>query len=106
MRSAIEIVTALCCAADAMAENRSTNISDAALRTFKEEIARASMQLSESEYPIDYEARCLVDCVAELAYARTDADQRREERALMYVNSFRTFLRIDLNRAQRLARAG
>lgn len=105
MRTAIEIIAALCNAADKMSESRTVNISDAALRQLKDEIAHASMQISETDasYAIDYEARCLVDCLAELAYSRTDGDQHREERALVYVNCFREFLRMDLNRAARLA---
>lgn len=103
MMTAIELVNRLVNVADTLVDDRRVQIGDLALRALKEEIKAAGMQLSESEYMVDYEARCLIDCIAELSYARTDGDKRREERALMYINSFRTFLRMDLNRAQRKA---
>lgn len=107
MRTSFEIVTALCNAADAMsAPGCNVNISDAALRQLKDEIRHASLHTSDNGIPIDYEARCLVDCLAELAYARTDGDGQREERALFHVNRFREFVRGDLNRAARRAVTG
>lgn len=103
MRTALEVLTALCAVADGMVDNRAANISDLSLRQLKDEVRHGSQQMSETDHLIDYEARCMVDCLAELSYARSEHDQRREERALMYINSFRTFLRMDLNRAARQA---
>ncbi len=101
MKTAIDLVTTLCNIADAMVESRTVQIGDAALRTLRDEVRCSRMQLSESDFAIDYEASCLIDCISELAYARTDHDRQREERALMYVNTLRTFLRIDVNNAVR-----
>jgi hypothetical protein len=103
MKTAIELATRLCNIADAMTENRTTQIGDHAIRTLRDEVRCSRMQLSQDDFAIDYEASCLIDCIAELAYARTDGDKRREERALMYVNCFRAFLRMDVNRAERHA---
>lgn len=101
MKTALELAERLCRMADAMSENRTVQISDETLRGLRDEVGKGRMQLSETDFNIDYEATCLVECLAELAYARSDRDRRREERALMYLNSFRTFLRIDVNDALR-----
>lgn len=106
MRTALEIVTALCDAADLVAENRNVNVADAALRLLQREILEGRMRLSETHNLIDYQASSLIDCLAALCYARTDGNQHAEERALVYVNSLRTFLRMDLNRAARMAVMG
>jgi len=103
MRTAIELVTALCNIADGMVENRTSQISNESLRTLREEVRIGRSQLSETDFSIDYEAAMLTDCIAEMAYARTDGDRRREERALMYINTLRTFLRIDVNDAAKKA---
>jgi len=100
MRTAIDLVSTLCDIADSLVENRHcTQISDATLRTLRDEVRCSRMQLSETDFAVDYEASCLIDCIAELAYARTDGDRHREERALMYINTLRTFLRIDVDDA-------
>lgn len=103
MNSAIDLATRLVNIADMMVENRATQISDEALRTLKDEVRKGRTQNSEAEFAIDYEASCLVNCIAELAWARSEGDRRREERALMYINSFRTFVRMDVDRAVRQA---
>jgi len=103
MKTALELASRLCDIADAMTQNRTTQISDHTLRTLRDEVNHGRSHCGESEFVIDYQASCMIDCIAELAYARTDGDQRREERALMYSNSFRTFLRMDVDRATRQA---
>ena len=101
MKTAIQLVTTLCNIADSMVESRTVQIGDEALRTLRDEVRCSRMQLSESDFDVGYEASCLIDCISELAYARTDQDRHREERALMYLNTLRTFLRIDVNDAAR-----
>lgn len=106
MKSPQELLSTLVKIADAMVEPRAVQISDEAIRTLKDEIRHASSQMSDGDYQIDYEARCLIECIAELAYARTDLDRKREERAMMYINSFRCFVRMDLEAtARRIAAA-
>lgn len=105
MTDALDLMMRLANIADALVESRATQIGDAAIRILKEEVETARRQISEAEYLVSYEATCLIECIAELAYARTDRDQRREERAMMYLNSFRTFVRIDVERLRRKAMA-
>lgn len=106
MRTALDLANRLCQVADAMVDNRDVQMADDAIRGLRDEVRHHRSHLSENEFSIDYEAACLIDCIAELAYARSDKDRRREERALMYVNTFRTFLRIDAEKAARKAVAG
>lgn len=101
MKSALDLVTRLCDIADALSENRTTQISDEAIRTLRDEVNKARTQLSETDFDVDYEASCLIECIAELSYARSDADRPREDRAVMYINTFRRFLRIDRDIAAR-----
>lgn len=105
MKTAIDLAIRLCTVADALTENRTTQIGDHALRTLREEVnfGRTQLTAGDGDFEIGYEASCLIDCIAELAYARTERDLHREERALMYVNCFRAFLRMDAERAARQA---
>lgn len=101
MIAAMELVTRLVGIADTMVDGRDTQISDIAIRTLRDEVLRGSRQLSESEFTVDYQSICLIECIAELAYARSENDTARQERATMYINTLRTFLRIDCERASR-----
>jgi hypothetical protein len=102
MKPALELVALLVDVADKLAEDRTMQVSNEALRSWREDVAKSRMQLSEgSDFAVDYEASCLVDCITALAYARTDGDRGREQRALMYLNTFRTFLRKDVMDAAR-----
>lgn len=98
MTSARELIGRLVGIADKMAQDRTVQISDQALRELRTQVQTARRQLSETDFVVDYEATCLIECVAELAYARTEKDARREERAIMYINTLRIFLRSDLER--------
>lgn len=104
MRNALELATRLANIADAMIADRRTQISDASLRTLRDEVEKSRMHLSETEFQIDYQATCLIECISELAYARSDGDAPREERAKLYIEKFRTFLRIDCDIAERKAK--
>ncbi len=101
MKGDRDLITRLANIADALSADRRTQISDAAIRQLREEVETARLSLRETEFPIDYQHVCLIECIAELAYARTDKSDAREQRALMYINSLRTLIRMDLNRTER-----
>jgi hypothetical protein len=102
MKPAIELATLLVNVADGMVRDRNLQLGNEAIRTLKEEVRHGRSQFSEgADFAVDYQAGCLIDCLAELAYARSDGDRAREDRAIMYINSFRTFLRIDRDIAER-----
>jgi hypothetical protein len=101
MNANLELVTRLVKIADALTQNRSTQISDQSLRQLRDEVQKARMQICESEFQVDYQSTCLVECLSELAYARSDRDQSREQRALMYLDTLRQYLRIDRDLAER-----
>lgn len=105
MNPALDLTRRLCNIADTLVEGRSVQISDEAIRQLRHEVDRGRMVFSEGDFEIGYQATCLIECIAELAYARTDKDISREERARMYINSLRTVLRMDLNIAERKATA-
>lgn len=87
--------------ADTVADDRTVQISDAALRQWREEVRFERTRLTPQDALIGYEATCLTECLAALAYARTDKDADGESRALCYINTLRVFMRNDLTRAQR-----
>jgi hypothetical protein len=91
--------------ADAMVESRTVQISDASIRELREEIDSERGRLTDDKNLIGYECTCLIECIAELAYARTDQDKPREDRATMYINCFRVFLRGNHDIAARAAAA-
>jgi hypothetical protein len=93
MRPDLELLGRLYRIADAMVESRTTQISDQSIRILREEIAAQRRRISEEENLIGYEAVCLIECIAELAYARSDQHKPREDRAVMYINTLRVFLR-------------
>lgn len=105
MKSALDLVTRLCDIADAMVENPTLQIADEAIHSLRDQVRHSRSQLGESDFDVGYEASCLIDCIAELAYARTDGDKPRQDRATMYIHSFRKFLRIDRDIAARKAMA-
>jgi hypothetical protein len=88
-------------AADAAIDNRSVQISDAALRAWRREVHEEQMRVNQHDKLIGYEAVCLVACLSELAFARSEGDLNRELRAAGYLNPLRAFMRIDLERAER-----
>lgn len=87
--------------ADTIAADRTVQVSDAALRQWREEVRFERSRVVPQDMLIDYEATCLVECLAALAYARTEKDRDREGRALCYINSLRVFMRNDLARARK-----
>lgn len=93
----------LIAAADTIAEDRTVQISDAALRQWREEVQIERLRVAPQDILIGYEATCLVECLAALAFARTEKDKDSEGRALCYINSLRVFMHNDLVRAQRRA---
>lgn len=101
MNAALDLVTRLVKIAETMSEHRTVQISDASLRQLRDEVQKARMQISENEFEVDYQSTCLIECISELAYARTDGDRSREDRALLYVEMLRKFLRIDRDIAER-----
>ncbi|KQW22122.1 hypothetical protein ASC80_01625 [Afipia sp. Root123D2] len=86
---------------EGLAENRRTQISDASIRVLREQVADMRMDIRNEQTLIGYEATCLVECIAELAFARTDQDANRESRAICYVNSLTGFMRGDVMRAEK-----
>lgn len=89
--------------ADTVATDRSVQISDAALRQWRDDVQIERSRVNQQDPLIGYEATCLVECLAAIAYARTDKDKDGEGRALCYLNSLRSFMRVDLARAQKAA---
>jgi hypothetical protein len=102
-RSDFELVERLCNIADTITPTRTVQISDETLRRLREQVHSERFNLRNEDNLVGYEASCLIDCIAELAYARSDRDRGREERAIMYLNSFRSFMRGDLDKAMRAA---
>lgn len=103
MNAALDLVTRLVKIAEALSQDRTVQISDASLRSLRDEVQKARMQICESNFEVDYQSTCLIECISELAYARTDQDRSREDRALLYIDMLRKFLRIDRDIAERKA---
>lgn len=102
----IDLLRRLITIATALSESRATQIGDASIRTLQSEVSTArSRVIDPDDEVIGYEATCLVECIAALAYARTDREPNRESRAICYVNALLGFMRMDLNRAERRAMA-
>jgi hypothetical protein len=97
----LDLATRLVAISEALVTNRTTQIGDAAIRILTEEVRAERMRISEDKSLIGYEATCLIECIAELAYARDEKDVPREQRAVMYINCFRQFVRIDRDIAER-----
>ncbi|OKO68203.1 hypothetical protein AC629_42290 [Bradyrhizobium sp. NAS80.1] len=102
VRSDIALLDRLCLIADNLVETRRLQIGDAAIRTLRDEVQMRRFTPAE-ENVIGYEATCLIECIAALAFARTDQNKEGEERAVMYLNVLRQFCRLDLNAARRRA---
>jgi hypothetical protein len=102
-RSALELAARLVTIADAMVDNSGVHVPDDTLRALRKEVAQSRTQLSETAFQIDYQASCLIECISEIATARIIGDRSREDRARMYIEKFRTFLRIDCDIAARKA---
>lgn len=103
-----DLMRRLCAIADNVSQNRMTTLSRLAIDVLRAEVANCRMQpLDDSETRlIDYEAVCLVEAMTALTYARADKNLNAEERAVMYINTLRVFMRNDLNMAQRKADFG
>ena len=104
-KSQIELLERLLKIADGLVENRKSNISGDSIRFLQEEVERERVRLLEGEGIVGYECMCLVECIAALAYARTDGDVNAESRAVTYINSFTVFLRTDLYRIGKVVTA-
>ncbi|WP_398473091.1 hypothetical protein [Tardiphaga sp.] len=98
-----ELLRFLCNLADQVVATRMVNLSRETIASLRERVAAARTVLLDDDAPrlIDYEAACAVECMAELAYARADQSKPREDRAVMYLNTLRNFMRGDLNIAER-----
>jgi hypothetical protein len=101
MNANLDLVTRLVKIADALTQSSTVQISDQNLRQLRDEVQKARMQIAESDFQVDYQSTCLIECISALAYARTDKDQSAEQRALKYVDLLRQFLRIDRDLAER-----
>lgn len=89
--------------AETVAHDRRLDISDAALRTLSDQVAQARFCVSDEESGLDYQAVCLVECLRAVAHARTDRDERKESRAICYLNSFIGFMRSDAPTQRRVS---
>jgi len=96
MRADLDLIERLLKIAETMVESRAVQISDAALRQLKEEVRQQRMNFSDEPCLAGYEASFLVECIAELAFARSDRSPQREQRATMYINCVRPFMQGDL----------
>jgi hypothetical protein len=99
----VSLLTLLCSMADEMAQSRATRMSREAIAVMRDRVRAERQALLDDDEPalIDYEATMLVECLAEVTYARADRDARRESRVVAYLNSLRTFMRQDLQQAER-----
>ncbi|KIZ39055.1 MULTISPECIES: hypothetical protein [Rhodopseudomonas] len=97
----IPLLRRLLTIADKMVDDRTIDISDATLRQLKGEIKLQRLRVDVTHGLIDYEATCLIETIAELAYARSERSERREQRAIMYINSLTCFMWSDLRAAEK-----
>lgn len=97
----LEFMARLVSIAESLAHDRRSQITDDVIRKLSSDIASARRSIVETEDLIGYEATCLIECIAELAYARSDRDANRESRAIMYINTLLNFIRSDMQRAER-----
>lgn len=88
---------------ESLVHDRRIQISDAAIRTLREEVAFVRYTPRETAPIIDYEAANLVECFAAIAYARSEKNEVRESRAITYANSLLHFMRSDLSGLERRA---
>lgn len=100
-----ELMALLCHVADQVSQSRMVTLGRDTMSSLRDRVslARNCPLDPDAVRLIDYEAANLVEAMAELSYARADKDQRREERAVMYINTLRTFMRQDLQAAKRAA---
>jgi hypothetical protein len=86
--------------AEAMVDNRATNLSTDAIRQLPEQIRqlRCRHDHAAATSLVDAEAACVVELLIALAYARDANNVLRERRMVMFLNSFITFMRQDLQR--------
>lgn len=99
-RPDLYLLDRLCSIADQLVETRAVQIGDTAIRTLRDEVQMLRYSPRE-ENLVGYEALCLIECIAALAFARSDKDAAGESKAVMYINCFRNFVRRDLEAAKR-----
>lgn len=86
---------------EALSVSRMTTLSDAAIRELRDQVMHHVMRPCEDMRLIGTEALCLVECMAELTYARAEKNIARENRMLTLVNALKGFLYVDLLRAEK-----
>lgn len=95
----IDLLRRLLSIGDVLVNDRRVQISDSAIRQLRADVSECRLH---GEI-VGYEATCLIECIAEIAFARSDKDSRRESRAICYVNSFSTFIRGDVASLEKAA---
>jgi hypothetical protein len=103
MSDQLELLKRLCVIADKMVESRLMQMSDDTIRILRAEVETQRGRLLDGPNLIGYECTCVIECLAELAYSRTERHKSREDRAIMYINCFRVFLRGNHDIAARAA---
>jgi hypothetical protein len=101
MRADLDLVERLLKIAEAIVANRTTQISDSAIRILRDQVREQRMNLREEPNIVGYEATFLVECIAEIAFARSDRREDSEQRAKMHINTVRAFMQGDLVKASR-----
>lgn len=96
-----ELLRRLIAIGDSLVQDRRLQISDAAIRELRDQVALTRMRPCEDRPVIGYEAANLVECLAAIAFARSDKDTNAESRAIAYSNSLLGFMRGDLTRLER-----
>ncbi|EKS26707.1 hypothetical protein [Afipia felis] len=96
-----ELLRRLILIGESLVEDRRIQLSDAAIRELREQVAITRMRPSEDAPVIGYEAANLVECLAAIAFARSDKDEKAESRVIAYSNSLLGFMRGDLTKLER-----
>jgi hypothetical protein len=86
---------------ESMVHDRRLQIGDAAIRTLRDQVTYARLRPCEDKALIDYQAANLVECIAAIAYARSERDIDSEDRAICYTNSLLGFMHGDLVRFEK-----
>ena len=96
----IELLTRLCGIAEQMTATRMMQLPRVTIEALRDEVAGARRRVAPEWDIVNYQSVCLVECLAALAYARSDEDRAAEDRARMYADDFRKFIRLDLDIAK------
>lgn len=97
----IDLLRRLIDIAAKLTENRAVTLNSAVIRELRDQVHHHVMRPCEDVRLIGCEAVCLVECMADLAYARDEKNSDREGRMLTLVNAHRGYLFTDLLRAER-----